>query len=460
MTVVTGAQHEVGVDEMFFSTTDKKGVIEQANAVFVRLSRYSREQLVGAPHNIIRHPDMPGGAFRVMWDTLEAGRPFGAYVHNLAADGSRYDVFATITPVADGYLSVRTRPCRTDIMAVADSLYDSARDLERQLEAEGKHAPARAREAAEHLAAALQSAGVGTYDDFLMEVLPAEVEARHRISGGIPLRREAPSELVTILATSHELFDHLEAWLSDLDRLAQFSLDLQEAAHRLAKGVSNAARTAQLIQDVEVGPEFASLIMPLRLWSDMAHEIDPILAEIGPTLEELRSSTAATRFRIALARLHTEITARFAVELIDSQQDADKSREPLQNLPSIGLLCQALSEGIDELKRQVASHADLVHRAMDLVDESAGVMQIPTDLMATWHASLAARSDVPPRIAQLSPQIGAQVTSSAEAIAALQHLGVQADQALIRHDSGILADCVERIAKAADSVLASRGLSH
>ncbi|MDO5498446.1 MAG: aerotaxis receptor Aer, partial [Propionibacteriaceae bacterium] len=188
MTKPTGAQHEVGVDEMFFSTTDGRGVIEQANAVFVRLSRYAREQLVGAPHNIIRHPEMPGGAFRVMWDTLDAGRPFGAYVHNLAADGSRYDVFATITPLGDGYLSVRTRPCRTDIMAVADSLYASALTLERSLGEQGVPAPARALEGAQHLAGALADAGVGTYDDFLMEALPAEIIARHELSEGIPDR--------------------------------------------------------------------------------------------------------------------------------------------------------------------------------------------------------------------------------------------------------------------------------
>ena len=72
----SGARHEVGVDELFFSTTDARGVISQANSVFVRLSRYRRDQLVGAPHNLIRHPDMPGGAFFLMWEALQAGQPY------------------------------------------------------------------------------------------------------------------------------------------------------------------------------------------------------------------------------------------------------------------------------------------------------------------------------------------------------------------------------------------------
>jgi len=94
MPQVTGAVHEVGVDQLFFSTTDARGVIRHSNNVFIELSRYRRDELSGAPHNIIRHPEMPGGAFKAMWDTLKAGSPFAAYVRNLAADGSEDDACA------------------------------------------------------------------------------------------------------------------------------------------------------------------------------------------------------------------------------------------------------------------------------------------------------------------------------------------------------------------------------
>lgn len=83
----TDIEHAVGVDDYLFSTTDRQGVIEEANSVFVRLSRYPHEQLLGAPHNIVRHPEMPGGAFKLVWEQLEAGRPACAYVRNMAADG-------------------------------------------------------------------------------------------------------------------------------------------------------------------------------------------------------------------------------------------------------------------------------------------------------------------------------------------------------------------------------------
>ena len=67
-------------DDIFFSTTDAKGVIQRSNRTFDTLSRYTRERLMRSPHNIIRHLDMPAGVFKLMWDDLQAGLPACAYV--------------------------------------------------------------------------------------------------------------------------------------------------------------------------------------------------------------------------------------------------------------------------------------------------------------------------------------------------------------------------------------------
>ncbi len=208
----TGASHEVGLDELFFSTTDRLGVIEQANSVFVRLSRYPRERLVGAPHNIIRHPQMPGGAFRVMWDTLQAGDPFGAYVHNLAADGSRYDVFATITPLGDGYLSVRTRPMCSEVMQTVDGLYADAAAVEEAARAAGASRHEAAEQGARRLATLIADAGIGTYNDFLMDALPREVAAREAMGTIMPARPDASGPL-------RELLPRLRLQVSDSTRV-------------------------------------------------------------------------------------------------------------------------------------------------------------------------------------------------------------------------------------------------
>lgn len=105
-----------GNEEIIVSKTDPRGVITYANDVFVRVSGYTEAELLGQPHNILRHPDMPACVFRLLWDTLKAGREVFAYVLNRAKDGRHYWVFAHVTPSFDsggrvvGYHSNRRVP--------------------------------------------------------------------------------------------------------------------------------------------------------------------------------------------------------------------------------------------------------------------------------------------------------------------------------------------------------------
>lgn len=109
------------------SRTDLKGIITYANDTFVELSGYSREELVGKNHNIVRHPDMPPAAFANLWDTLNAGRPWKGIVKNRSKNGDHYWVEALVVLVRKdnqtvGYMSVRTEPTRQQVVA-AESLY-------------------------------------------------------------------------------------------------------------------------------------------------------------------------------------------------------------------------------------------------------------------------------------------------------------------------------------------------
>lgn len=111
-------QHEKLMRENDFivSKTDKKGRITYGNRIFIEFSGYTEEELLGAQHNIIRHPDMPRGVFKYLWDTLALEKEVFAFVKNLAKDGSFYWVFANVTPSydrqrqVDGYFSVRRQP--------------------------------------------------------------------------------------------------------------------------------------------------------------------------------------------------------------------------------------------------------------------------------------------------------------------------------------------------------------
>lgn len=102
--------------DLIVSKTDTKGRIVYGNKMFILFSGYHERELLGVQHNIVRHPDMPRGVFKLLWDTIEQGREIFAYVKNLCKDGSFYWVYANVTPSYDnqgnleGYFSVRRKP--------------------------------------------------------------------------------------------------------------------------------------------------------------------------------------------------------------------------------------------------------------------------------------------------------------------------------------------------------------
>ena len=112
----TGIERPYGQEELIVSKTDLKGHITYANDVFLRLSQHSEEEVIGAPHSLIRHPNMPRCVFKLLWDTIQAKKEIFACVLNLARNGDHYWVFAHVTPTLDakghvtGYHSNRRKP--------------------------------------------------------------------------------------------------------------------------------------------------------------------------------------------------------------------------------------------------------------------------------------------------------------------------------------------------------------
>ncbi|MCC7151065.1 MAG: PAS domain-containing protein [Rubrivivax sp.] len=124
---VTSQEREVPADWTLVSTTDRQGRITHCNHHFVAISGFGYDELIGQPHNIVRHPDMPPEAFADLWSTIGRGRPWSGVVKNRCKNGDFYWVLANVTPVlADGkpvaYMSVRLKPSREQIRA-AEALY-------------------------------------------------------------------------------------------------------------------------------------------------------------------------------------------------------------------------------------------------------------------------------------------------------------------------------------------------
>jgi PAS domain S-box-containing protein len=118
------------------SKTDTKGFITYMNRVFVEMSGWSRRELMGANHNIIRHPHMPKIAFKLVWDLIQNKKEFFGFVKNLRKDGGFYWVLAYITPDIDisgnivGYTSIRKKPSRKAIETL-DPIYRELVEIEK-----------------------------------------------------------------------------------------------------------------------------------------------------------------------------------------------------------------------------------------------------------------------------------------------------------------------------------------
>ena len=128
---VTQQNFDYSGDELLVSSTNTKGEITHCNPAFVRVSGYGYDELIGQPHNIIRHPDMPAEAYKDLWRTIGRGEPWTGLVKNRRKNGDHYWVRANVTPILEGgkprgYMSVRTKPSAAEA-AAAEALYAQMR---------------------------------------------------------------------------------------------------------------------------------------------------------------------------------------------------------------------------------------------------------------------------------------------------------------------------------------------
>ncbi len=165
---LTGVERQFEDDEIIVSKTDLKGRITYSNDVFMRISGYRESELLGQPHSIVRHPDMPRSVFKLLWDTIEARKEIFAYVLNRSKNGDHYWVFAHVTPDVDaagrivGYHSSR-RTTDPRALDAVKPLYASLRDEEHRHanRKDGMHA------ATEMLLTQLNKLGLN-YDQFVL----------------------------------------------------------------------------------------------------------------------------------------------------------------------------------------------------------------------------------------------------------------------------------------------------
>jgi PAS domain S-box-containing protein len=133
---ITNNEKKLDDDDFIVSKTDKQGKIIYCNEIFTKMSGYKASDLIGANHNLIRHPDMPKIAFKLLWDLIQQNKEFFGFVKNLSKDGSYYWVFAYITADIDSnkniisYTSIRRKAPQSAIDAITP-VYKLLVDAER-----------------------------------------------------------------------------------------------------------------------------------------------------------------------------------------------------------------------------------------------------------------------------------------------------------------------------------------
>jgi aerotaxis receptor len=366
------------IEELFFSATDLKGLIRSGNEVFARISGYTDDELIGAPHNIIRHPDMPRCVFQLLWDEIEAGRPIAAYVKNRAKDGSYYWVMATVVPIEDGYLSVRLKPS-TAYFEAAETLYRELVALEQSIEGPNVRDRKPAIEASTaRLGELLADAGFDSYQTFMNIALPAEIQGRdeqlsastHQRLGTIPAG--ANQTVVALLESSALVNDYVDQLLN-LEAYIELGPKLTDKADYilgLSADVSLFSLNA-LLAAGRAGTAGAALSAVAELLRSNSERSGPTFKLIDESIGAVTGALRQILFVIAATKLQSEMAMVFAQEL--GADDSDHSAD-LRNMAGLSECIlgnvDRLSVALDEVElhiREVNRHVAQLKRDLSLM---------------------------------------------------------------------------------------------
>lgn len=339
-------ERDFKLHELFFSTTDLNGKVQNGNEVFTRISGYSSEELRGKPHSIIRHPEMPRVVFRLLWRRIQAGTPIAAYVKNRAKDGLPYWVLAYVTPIPNSYLSVRFKPT-TQFFQVVSNLYTELRRVEREIETQPGRTKDEAIEASHAmLVKALNGLGFPDYDSFIETALFAEFSSRRATleaeGGAVHTKRpENSTQMQDILfhiskqlgsiLERHQDFSAVDSNIASVtDFIAALSLRVQRASLNL---------TIKSEQSDQMGGGLSIVAQWLHTGSEkVRNELERLLKPIRSEMQQLRMGL----FSVATSQLQIEMIQYFINEMntCSEQVRGYSGAEAVQLMQALGLSAQ------------------------------------------------------------------------------------------------------------------------
>ncbi|WP_413581120.1 PAS domain-containing protein [Bdellovibrio sp. HCB288] len=351
------AESPFGFDEFFFSTTDKRGVIRYGNDVFVRVSAYPKEAMVGAPHSLIRHPDMPRAVFKEFWEFLKADKPVGAYVKNLAGDGHYYWVYAFAFPIQDGYLSVRFKPS-SETFGVVQNLYSDVLHYESQDHSlEESHA---------YLLEKIAELGFADYESFMVKAVLEELKSRATHLQNSEMKyevKEAEQIAEVTKATTHkleEVFEKLRGFQGNSQNLEEAIQSLDEGFQQL-KFISLNMKIAA----AKFGDLAASLGVVSHEFSVLSGTIEKHLGGLAGFVDDLAGVVKKCVLRVAALNVQMLMVDFFVRESIAKLGSSDNAfEEMLQNQKAFSDLFGQYSKNLQSEFSELQAGIAVIESAM------------------------------------------------------------------------------------------------
>lgn len=268
-------------EEIFFSITDKTGVILFGNDTFVKISGYSRQELIGAPHNIIRHPDMPKAVFKLLWDTIKQNNPIAAFVKNMAIDGSFYWVFAFVFPLKEGYLSIRIKP-KSALFKAAQDIYQSVLPVEKK----------DTQEAFQLLVNTVLGAGFSNYNDFMIQAAMEEFRLRDQTQHhSVPLNTKIhhDDQIVMLTKKTAQELKHQFDQIPVFQNILQSFMKTEESLNEEFKKLSYVSINMNILAE-KYGKAAESLCVVAIQFSKLSTEITDSLKLINDFMKAFQDS--------------------------------------------------------------------------------------------------------------------------------------------------------------------------
>lgn len=425
-----------GIGELFFSTTDKAGVIRYGNEVFSRIAGYALPEMVGKPHNLIRHPDMPRAVFRLVWDYLQRGRTVAGYVKNMASDGRYYWVLALIMPCGDGYLSIRLKPS-SSIFTTVQGVYHQLLQVENDALAGGAAPKAAMDAAASKLMTLLGTLGFDSYDEFMWAALTAEMTSRsqHIASGEqdgpaaskalkYPHTEASDSRdrLLALFARSQMLNRQLNDLFSKPGSFSQLRNEIIPKANfivRIGSDIRIASINAQ-IEASRLGESAQALAMVAERLGKHAGEGIATVQQLNSRMRKLTAPIAQLIFNSMVSKIQIEMAASFVHEILVSATAADGESERSRDLASnLQLLFRTFLDTArqtpEALKQLQGELAGVDHE----IDELCRFMRTLHFIYFTGKVETARQSD-PQSFTTIFDQIKSMINESEQVLAQLQ----------------------------------------